>query len=241
MLDDCVLGFLGDIRGKSILDAGCGEGRFARMLADRDADVVAVDIVPEFIDLAKRVSQGTMSPELLRRWPWYESFDQKNTRPPSPEFALGDLTSLPRSYEQRFDIIVCYCVLNDIENLSKAVTSIARSLRGEGQCVVTIPNPYIVKPTKHICQKPNYRCTAFLESISASLTVLNYYRSLPETVNSFGENGLLLECIQEPLLPTKTAVVMNNEIRELVSIRHLPDPSVKPWFTVLKFRRCIFQ
>jgi len=43
-----------DLRGARILDAGCGTGAMAVALAERGADVVAVDISPALIDIAKK-------------------------------------------------------------------------------------------------------------------------------------------------------------------------------------------
>jgi magnesium-protoporphyrin O-methyltransferase len=43
-----------DLRGARILDAGCGTGAMAAELALRGAQVTAVDISPQLIDIAKR-------------------------------------------------------------------------------------------------------------------------------------------------------------------------------------------
>ncbi|MEL7180143.1 MAG: magnesium protoporphyrin IX methyltransferase [Pseudomonadota bacterium] len=43
-----------DLRGARILDAGCGTGAMAVELAQRGADVVAVDISPALVGIAKR-------------------------------------------------------------------------------------------------------------------------------------------------------------------------------------------
>jgi magnesium-protoporphyrin O-methyltransferase len=43
-----------DLRGARVLDAGCGAGQVTEILAMRGADVVAIDISPSLIDIAKR-------------------------------------------------------------------------------------------------------------------------------------------------------------------------------------------
>lgn len=43
-----------DLRGARVLDAGCGTGAMATELAQRGAQVTAVDISPQLIDIAKR-------------------------------------------------------------------------------------------------------------------------------------------------------------------------------------------
>jgi SAM-dependent methyltransferase len=45
---------LGDVRGLTVLDYGCGAGEDLVHLAARGADVVGLDISPELVDLARR-------------------------------------------------------------------------------------------------------------------------------------------------------------------------------------------
>ncbi|MGR3504339.1 MAG: magnesium protoporphyrin IX methyltransferase [Paracoccaceae bacterium] len=43
-----------DLRGARVLDAGCGAGQMTTELAARGADVVAVDISPSLVDIARK-------------------------------------------------------------------------------------------------------------------------------------------------------------------------------------------
>jgi 2-polyprenyl-3-methyl-5-hydroxy-6-metoxy-1,4-benzoquinol methylase len=43
---------------KTVLDIGCGEGWLVRELASRDMDVLGIDAVPEFIELARQTGAG---------------------------------------------------------------------------------------------------------------------------------------------------------------------------------------
>ena len=45
-----------DLRGARILDAGCGTGVLSRMLDERGAEVVGVDISEKLIEVAKNRS-----------------------------------------------------------------------------------------------------------------------------------------------------------------------------------------
>lgn len=49
-----VFHLLGDIRGKTVLDFGCGTGENTVLLTLRGARVIALDISPEFIELTRR-------------------------------------------------------------------------------------------------------------------------------------------------------------------------------------------
>ncbi|MCH2076846.1 MAG: magnesium protoporphyrin IX methyltransferase [Rhodobacteraceae bacterium] len=48
-----MIGQLGDVRGKRILDAGCGTGMATEVLANMGAEVVGVDISPSLIKIAE--------------------------------------------------------------------------------------------------------------------------------------------------------------------------------------------
>lgn len=45
---------LGDVRGKTVLDYGCGTGDHSVLIASRGAKTIGVDISPELIELAKK-------------------------------------------------------------------------------------------------------------------------------------------------------------------------------------------
>jgi len=47
-----------DLRGKRVLDAGCGTGALALEAARRGASVVAIDLSPTLVDLARERTQG---------------------------------------------------------------------------------------------------------------------------------------------------------------------------------------
>ena len=49
-----LLDALGEIAGKRVLDLGCGDGELSFQLVDRGADVVALDISPGMVEVARR-------------------------------------------------------------------------------------------------------------------------------------------------------------------------------------------
>jgi len=53
-----LLEHLGDLRGQRVLDFGCGQGRFARALADAGAEVTAFDASAAEIANARALDQG---------------------------------------------------------------------------------------------------------------------------------------------------------------------------------------
>ena len=52
LLDEWMLNTVGDVSGVRVIDLGCGEGRFCRMLAERGAKAIGVDLCEPFIEFA---------------------------------------------------------------------------------------------------------------------------------------------------------------------------------------------
>ena len=48
------LSLLPDVKGKRILDAGCGPGSYSEWLVNHGAEVIGVDVSPKMIEMAKR-------------------------------------------------------------------------------------------------------------------------------------------------------------------------------------------
>jgi 2-polyprenyl-3-methyl-5-hydroxy-6-metoxy-1,4-benzoquinol methylase len=52
LLDPWMLDAVGDVSGLSVIDRGCGEGRFSRMMAESGAKVTGLDLCESLIDQA---------------------------------------------------------------------------------------------------------------------------------------------------------------------------------------------
>ena len=57
ILNPSVEGLLGDVKGKHMLDAGCGEGYLSRYYASKGAIVTGVDFSQNLIEIAKKKSK----------------------------------------------------------------------------------------------------------------------------------------------------------------------------------------
>ncbi|MCH2163769.1 MAG: magnesium protoporphyrin IX methyltransferase [Marinovum sp.] len=53
-----------DLTGRRVLDAGCGTGMVTEILAARGANVVAVDISPQLIDIARKRLPAALAPKV---------------------------------------------------------------------------------------------------------------------------------------------------------------------------------
>ena len=108
MLDRWMLDSLGDIAGRTIIDIGCGEGRFSRLLSNLGATVTGVDLTEPFIQRARSLSTG-------------ETYLQ------------GNAENLDGIESDDFDIAVSYIVLVDLQDYRSAINAAYRVLRPGGR------------------------------------------------------------------------------------------------------------
>lgn len=101
---------------KKVLDIGCGEGFYTKIIADAlpSAEIVGIDVEEEYIAFAKRINF------------------QKNVK-----YSVNDLFKLPFKKEE-FDLVICTEVLEHLEKYDKAL-EIIRNL-SKKFFIVSVPN-----------------------------------------------------------------------------------------------------
>lgn len=107
---------IGDVKGKIILDAGCGDGFFSNELSELGAKVSACDGSGELIKIAKNDFKGV-------------SFD------------VCDLTEKLPYGDSSFDLVVSSLTLMDIDYLDAFFSESNRILKNDGKLVFTIMHP----------------------------------------------------------------------------------------------------
>lgn len=125
LLDPVMLRLLGDLRGSRILDVGCGEGYFSRVMARREADVVGLDISPAMIGLAQ---------------------EEEGRRSLGITYCLGDMTDLSVFGKETFDAVTAYLSLSDCIDHQLALREAARVLKKKGRLVYCLPHPCFFTP-----------------------------------------------------------------------------------------------
>ncbi|MFD5101954.1 class I SAM-dependent methyltransferase [Streptomyces albidochromogenes] len=118
-----LLGMVGDVSGKSVLDVACGTGFYSREFKRRGAtDVLGVDISVGMIEAARE----------------FEERDRLGVR-----YEVGDVAEL-RPLDRRFDIALAVQCLNyaeDIAGTERMCRNIHRSLVPGGEFFVLAQNP----------------------------------------------------------------------------------------------------
>lgn len=102
-----MLGLLpGDLRGQSVVDAGCGSGRYTRHAVERGAARVrGVDLSPEMLERAAAALADTAALA-------------------SVELGQGDLESLPLPSDEA-DITLCGLVIGHLRRLEPPLAELA--------------------------------------------------------------------------------------------------------------------
>jgi ubiquinone/menaquinone biosynthesis C-methylase UbiE len=124
LLNPVLLELLGDLSGRTILDAGCGEGYLSRILAHRGARVTAVDFSRRQLEIARK-----RTPPELRI-----------------EYRHANLEKLDSISDSTFDVVVSNMVLQDLPNLDAAVREFHRVMKPNGFCVASIAHPCFAAP-----------------------------------------------------------------------------------------------
>ncbi|WP_197158489.1 class I SAM-dependent methyltransferase [Synechococcus sp. CBW1006] len=174
---------IGDLRGKRVIDAACGEGYFTRRLRQAGAaEVVGFDISERMIELAR--SQEAHDPLGIA----YRVEDARTVVP-----------------QQSFDLVVSAWLLvhaQTREELQEFCDGIASRLRPGGRFVTLTTNPdvYFFRPrpdyrkygfemtlAEHVKGGAPIRFTMHLEK--ADLEIVNYYLPLTEYQEAFRRAG----------------------------------------------------
>jgi SAM-dependent methyltransferase len=202
-----MLALLGEVAGQDVLDAGCGEGYLARILAARGARVTGVDLAPRLIELAgHKGSPG----EIVYR--------------------AADLSVPQPDLEARFDAVASYLVLNDVEEYRGFVETLARSLKTGGRAVLGFNNPYSYMLRRGLGS--SYFASGSMHPCglsSVGVQVSFYHRTLPEYLDAFLDAGLRLTKMVDLERPSMAARRASGEA--------LPTHDQLPHFTVLAFSK----
>jgi 2-polyprenyl-3-methyl-5-hydroxy-6-metoxy-1,4-benzoquinol methylase len=114
-----------DIHGQHICDLACGQGRVARALAQRGAQVIGVDSSSRLLAIASQ----------------YEA-----TEPLGITYRLDDAQALTTLADACFDGVVCNLALMDIPQLDAVFRAVWRILRPMGWFVFSITHPCFEAP-----------------------------------------------------------------------------------------------
>jgi SAM-dependent methyltransferase len=197
------LELLPDISGKRGLDVGCGEGHNTRLLAERGAEMFAIDISQAFIKFAAASESGI-------------------------RFVVGSAQELPFAASQ-FDFVASLMCLMDLPDQTGALKEIHRVLRPGGFLQFSILHPCFVPPYRKLLRNANgepyavevgryfergdgeierWIFSAAPMDVKAGLPpfeVPTFHRTLSEWLNAVVDSGFTIEELSEPRASEETA------------------------------------
>ncbi len=201
------LSLMPEVKGKRVLDAGCGPGVYSEWLIEHGAEVVAVDASPKMVELAKQRLGVTI--------------DVRQADLSKP------LTFLDHS---SFDIVLSPLVLEYIEDWGSTFAEFYRVLRPEAYLIFSVTHPFF---DYLYFKSSNYFATELVGSEwqgfePVRVHMPSFRRSLGATLSPLIEAGFCLERIIEPK-PT-------DEFRE-ADAKHYEELSQQPCFLCVRARK----
>ena len=188
------LRFLGPVNGKSILDLGCGDGGYARILSKKGAVVTAIDGSEKLIKIAqeKAGQEGLSITHLVRN-----------------ANALNGIKT------QSFDIVLASMSLMDIEDYEGALVESRRVLRRGGKLLMSILHPcFSERATDNYFDK-----TPWKEFVAKDFKQKVLFRHMPlkDFINPLLELGFKMQGFYEPM-PTQEQMQASSRISRLAKV-----------------------
>lgn len=118
-INPSIFKFLGDVRGKRVLDLGCGNGYLSVILAKKGARVVGMDVSSRMIALAKEHAPAGLGISYL----------------------VGDVSDMKGVGSGSIDRIVSNMAFHNIVDIEGAASECARVLKHGGRLVFSMVHP----------------------------------------------------------------------------------------------------
>jgi len=184
LLNPTMFALLGEVSGKRVLDAGCGQGYLCRLLAKKGAHVTGLEPADAFYAYACQREQA----ELL-----------------GIRYLQADLSTW-EPVPDTFDAVIANMVLMDIPDYLPALHACVAALKRGGQLLLSLLHPCFEEPGaawkgKGYVEVRNY----FRERAVPQRYGSFIHRPLSTYLNSVIEAGCTIQCIIEPQLEESIA------------------------------------
>jgi len=186
LLDQPMLEACGNVEGLQILDCGCGEGRFCRILAQRGASyVLGLDLCQPMIKAARELQSSC------------------------DEYRVADVQNLSFLLDQKFDLVVSYLNQCDLPDFMANTREVYRILRNRGRFIIANLHPMRSagggwSKTKN-GKKNHVILDRYFEENERHYRMMevnftNFHRTLSTYIQGFIEVGFKIEGIIEPTI-----------------------------------------
>lgn len=210
------LELLDNVKGKKILDFGCGTGIYAKLLTKKGAKVKGFDISPEMISIAKKEN---------------------------PKLDLRVATGYKFPFKEKFDIILSSLVVHYLEDWDKMFKEVSRVLKKGGDFIFSTGNPIVEcmyklkvpgrKRKLRTLEKNNYFTLKKVKTIwnvdgKEKLEMQAYHRTYESIIKTIVKNGFEIVDYKDcrPILKSKKIFPSHYKLNEKM-----------PYFSVWKVRK----
>jgi len=192
------LEFIGEVEGKSVLDAGCGEGYNTRILAKLGAEVMGIDISSKLIDYARA---------------------HERDEPLGIRYEVASFTNLSLFKERSFSTVISFMAMMDSPDYYKVMKEFYRVLENNGELFFNMLHPCFMTKGLNWLKDENGNETELIvaryfdtrpwvenwkfsnaqaRNNSESFSVPYFPQTLSYYVNKLIEAGFVLKTIEEP-------------------------------------------
>ncbi|OMG52836.1 SAM-dependent methyltransferase [Tessaracoccus sp. ZS01] len=168
-----MLGLAGDVRGRRILDAGCGAGPLFAALRERGAEVAGFDASAGMLELACR------------------------RLGPNADLRQADLGEPLPYQDEEFDDIVCSLALHYLRDWAEPLQEFRRVLEPGGRLLLSVNHPlaYALDEGRYF---PIVEWPMEVELAGTPATLMTWHRPLHAMVEDFTTAGFRITSISEP-------------------------------------------
>jgi len=179
-----VLRLLGDVAGRRVLDAGCGNGYLSRMLAARGAYVVGVEPAQSLYEFAVAA---------------------ESTEPRGIRYVQADVCAMP-DLGAPFDAVVASMVLQAVPDWRDAMRACVAALTPGGRFVFTCNHPCFEQLWSTWQRHGDYRTRRYLAEYEIDGPHgMDFHRPLSAYLNALVTSGCTLTEVVEPALDPSLA------------------------------------
>jgi ubiquinone/menaquinone biosynthesis C-methylase UbiE len=202
LLDAPMLECCGDVQGRRVLDCGCGEGRFCRILLERGAGhVLGLDLCELMIDAASSLQSERDA------------------------YRVADVQNLHFIEDESFDLAISYLNQCDLPDFEANNREVHRVLRRGGRFVVANLHPMrsavgtwqkASDGTKQHVVVDKYFDEGERRWRMMGVEITNFHRTMETYLSSFLNSGFAIERVLEPSVTRECLAVypeLDDELR----------------------------
>lgn len=174
------LKLIGNIKGKNILEIGCGGAQCGIAMAKQGAKVIGIDISKEQLNFARDLAE------------------KNNVK---INFYQGDIENLKQIKSNSQDLVFTAWALHYVENLDKCFKEVYRALKKGGTFILSLPNPISrIIDDKTLELKESYfkigKKVLTFSDPNKKFVMYNY--TISQVINTLIKTGFTIEKMIEP-------------------------------------------